>query len=342
MGNFLFDIKDGVLNITASDSENYIIARNELINSDDDFSFAVENKTLLESLKSLPEQVLDFEIDNNVLTVKYLNGRFNIPVLTKHDYPTPKSIDEDAVSFTIGAELLYDVVSRSLFAVANDELRPVLNGICFNRTNDYMDVVATDGHVLARNRLFDFKTDSPNSFVLPQKPSLLLKSFLQKSEGEITVKFDKSYGSFVFDDYTMIFRFIEGRYPNYNSVIPQNNPNVAEVSRQTLLGVIKRVLPFSSVSNLVKVSVASTEMTLNAENYDFSMTASEKLPCSYDGNPMNIGFKGSAFTSLLNVLNTENVLLQMHDATRAAIVTPKVQKEGEECVLLIMPMLIND
>lgn len=343
LNNFLFNIKDGVLFVTASDSENTIVARTELVNADADFSFVVENKSILESLKALPEQVLDFVIDkDNVLRIEYLNGHFNIPVLTEHNYPTPVSVDDNAVAFTIGGELLYNNICRSLFAVANDDLRPIMNGICFNQTENYMDIVATDGHVMVRNRLFSFKTETPGSFVLPHKPALLIRALLQKCESEIVIRYNKSYGTLTFDDFTMTFRLIEGRYPNYNSVIPQNNPNVVEVNRQTLLGVVKRVLPFSSSSNLVKMDIKPSVMTLNAEDFDFSMTASETLSCSYEGDSMKIGFKGVVFASMLNVLDTENIFLKMSDASRAALIAPTVQPEDEDCLLLLMPMLIND
>lgn len=343
LNNFLFNIKDGVLIITASDSENSIVTRVELVNNDADFSFAVENKTILESLKTLQEQVLNFVIDeNNVLKIEYANGHFNIPVITEHNYPTPKSVGDDAVTLTIAGELLYNNICRSLFAVANDDLRPIMNGICFNQTEDFMDIVASDGHVLVRNRLFSFKTATPDSFILPHKPALLLKTLLQKCKSEVVIRYDNYFGTLSFGDYTMTFRLIEGRYPNYNSVIPTNSPNVAEVNRKSLLGVVKRVLPFSSNSNLVKVEFKPSEMKLNAEDFDFNMTASETLSCSYNGDTMNIGFKGVVFASMLNVLDVDSIYIKMSDAARAAIVSPTVQPEDEDCLLLIMPMLIND
>ena len=345
LDSFLFEVRNQQLNITASDSENVMRSTLALDAADGEGSFAVPNRTLLDAMKELPEQPLTFEIDTVALTVKiiYQNGLYNFTAQNADEYPRTQPIPDGATVITMESQVLADNISRSIFATAQDELRPVMNGIYFDLTPECLNVVASDGHKLVRNKNFAIKSENPAAFILPKKPATLLKNVLGKDGGDVVIKFDDRSAEINFADGTLTCRLIEGRYPNYNSVIPQNNPNELRVDRLGLLAALRRVQPFANESsNLIRFHVEGNILQLDAEDYDFSKTATERMSCEYNGKAMSIGFKGSSFIEILSNFDCPEIVIQLADPSRAGLVLPSEQPENQDVLMLMMPMLIND
>ena len=345
LADFLFDIREGVLRLTASDSENVINTQVELTESDADGCFAISNHNLLEAVKGFSEQPITFDVDMTALIAKisYQNGLFSLPVDSAEEFPQPQQIGEGATEITIPGALLAENINRSLFATAQDELRPVMNGIYFDLTPDCLALVASDGHKLVRNKILTVHSDMPASFILPKKPATLLKGMLGKDVGDVVIRFDGRNAQIDFGEGKIICRLIEGRYPNYNSVIPQNNPNIITVDRASLLSALRRVQPFANdSSNLIRFHVEGGTLQLDAQDYEFSKTATERMSCDYSGTPMSIGFKGSSFIEILNSFDCQDVQIQLADPSRAGLVLPSEQPENQDVLMLMMPMLLND
>lgn len=345
LGDFLFEIIEGRLHLTASDSEVMMKTMLELNDSDGDGRFCVGNHDLLEAVKGISEQPITFEVDqnSNIARISYLNGMFSLPVENADEFPQPQTIGDEATVINIPTPMLNDNITRTLFATAQDELRPVMNGIYFDLTPDCLAIVASDGHKLVRNKILNIHSDQPSAFILPKKPAALLKGVLGKQGGDVVIRFDDRNAEVIYEEGVLICRLIEGRYPNYNSVIPQSNPNQLTVDRQQLLAALRRVQPFSNdSSNLIRFHVENGTLQLDAEDYDFSKTATEHMSCDYNGMPMSIGFKGSSFIEILSNFECDQVLIQLADPSRAGLVLPSEQPENQDVLMLMMPMLLND
>ena len=317
----------------------------ELNETDGDGRFCVGNHDLLEAVKGISEQPISFEVNqiDNIARIAYQNGMFSLPVENADEYPQSQQISEGAHVISIATQLLADNINRSIFATAQDELRPVMNGIFFDLTPDCLAVVASDGHKLVRNKIFTVKSDEPAAFILPKKPASLLKGVLGKSGGDVVIRFDDRNAEINYEDGVLVCRLIEGRYPNYNSVIPQGNPNQLTIDRVSLLSALRRVQPFSNdSSNLIRFHVENGTLQLDAEDYDFSKTATERMTCDYNGMVMSIGFKGSSFIEILSNFDCDQVIIQLADPSRAGLVLPSEQPENQDVLMLMMPMLIND
>ena len=345
LSDFLFDISDNILRLTASDSENVMTTELGLTECDGNARFAIGNKDLLEAVKGFSEQPITFDInqETNIAKISYLNGLFSMPIENADEYPQAQAISESAVSISMPSKILADNLGRSLFATAQDELRPVMNGIYFDLSPECLAIVASDGHKLVRNKVLTIRSEQPAAFILPKKPATLLRNVLQKEGGDVTIRFDERMAEIIYDEGSITCRLIEGRYPNYNSVIPQSNPNILTVDRLTLLSALRRVQPFANdSSNLIRFHVEGSMLQLNAEDFDFSKTATEQMTCEYNGQPMSIGFKGSSFIEILNNFECAEVTIQLADPSRAGLVLPSEQPEGQDVLMLMMPMLIND
>ena len=345
LADFLFDIHDNVLYLTASDSENVMKTQLDLTESDGDARFCIGNHDLLEAVKGFSEQPITFDVDQttNIAKITYQNGLFSLPIENADEFPQPQGLNFAANEIVINNALLAENINRSIFATAQDELRPVMNGIYFDLTPEYLAVVASDGHKLVRNKIMTIHSDQPAAFILPKKPASLLKNLLGKDGDDVTIRFDERNAQISYGDGEIICRLIEGRYPNYNSVIPQNNPNQLTVDRQTLLAALRRVQPFANdSSNLIRFHVEGGTLQLDAEDYDFSKTATERISCEYNGQPMSIGFKGASFIEILSNFDCQEVVIQLADPSRAGLVLPSEQPENQDVLMLMMPMLIND
>ena len=341
---FLLEMTDGTLSITASDSETTLTTSIETNDYDCDGRFAVNSKTILDALKEIPEQPLSFEVNENMeIIVKYQNGKYSLMGQNADEYPQAPNLGSNAVHVTLGAPVLLNGINRSLFATADDELRPVMNGVYFDITTEDITFVASDGHKLVRNKTFKARGNEKAAFILPKKPATLLKNLLPKEMGDVQIDFDDRNAMFTLENYTMTCRLIEGRYPNYNSVIPQNNPHKAIIDRSAFVSGLKRVSVFSSAaSSLIKLRMDMNSMQISGQDIDFSTSAEESMMCQYEGNPMSIGFKSTFLIDILNNISSQEVVLELADPSRAGVIVPVEQSEDEDLLMLLMPMMLND
>ena len=342
---FLFEIKDGKLTLTASDNTNMMNCTMDLIEYDSDGSFCVPNRIMLTSVKELAEQpiVFDVNLEDNSIKMNYMNGSYRIFGQSANEYPRMKGLEGEATSTVLPSEVLINNINRTLFATAQDELRMVMNGLYFDLKEDYMAIVASDGHKLVRNRIYGCKTETPASFILPKKPATLLRTVLAADGSDVTIRFNQSNAEVIYNDGMLSCRLIEGKYPNYNSVIPQDNLNRLTIDRKALISALRRVMPFASESTqLVKLRIANNSLEINSEDIEFATSARENVVCEYGGMPMSIGFKGSALYEICNNLTSDEIVIELADPGRAGIISPAQQPEGEDVLMLIMPMLLND
>ncbi len=342
---FLFDIHDKKLTLTASDNENTLTSVLDLQEQDGDIRFAVNAKKMQEAMKSIPEQPLEIYVNEQTLeiTVAYQNGQYRFTAQRADEYPVPPSLDGDITELSLPTARLVAAVSRDLFATADDTLRPVMNGVYFDVTDGRVSFVASDGHKLACSSLLDTAPGQEGSFILPKKPAGLLKSLFNKDDELVTVRFNMQSAVFSTSSATLTCRLIDGHYPNYRSVIPTANPNEATLNRQALLSVLGRVMIFSNVNSaLVKLTFDAGSLSVSSSDIDFSMSAEEKMLCDYKGMPLRIGFKGPYLSELLTNLESEEVTFRLADGTRAGVIVPAEQPQGEEVLMLLMPMMLND
>ncbi|MDH6303984.1 DNA polymerase-3 subunit beta [Parabacteroides sp. PF5-5] len=345
LDSFLFDLEGTKLTITASDAETRMVTSVDVINAEGVGKFAVTAKLLLEPLKDLPEQPLNFVINDNNLAidVHFENGVYNFIGQPGDAYPQQKPLSDTFTSISIDAQILLSGIGRSLFATADDELRPVMNGVYFDIYPENLTFVASDGHKLVRLRNLSIQSPAKAAFILPKKPATLLRNILAKETEAVEIKFDDNNAYVVAPNFEMICRLIEGRYPNYNSVIPQENPYKVTIDRISLLNALRRVSNFSNAaSSLIKLQVQENLMIVSAQDIDFSISAEEKIACQYDGAELKIGFKATFLIEILTNMASEEVILELADPSRAGVIVPTSNDEGEEVLMLLMPMMLND
>ena len=342
---FLFQVHNGQISITASDSENVMRTTINLDEFDSEGDFAIPSHTVLDAVKELPEQPLTFEVNLETyeVMVGYQNGQYQFTAQNADEYPQTNPIGDGAHVMTIGANVLCDNINMTLFATDNNEIRPVMNGIYFDLTQDCLAFVASDGHKLVRCRYYNIKSEQPASFILPKKPATLLKNVLDKNGDDVVVKFNSNSAEFHFANGMLSCRLIEGMFPNYNAAIPADNPNELVIDRKSLLSAIRRVLPFASMSSqLIRFHLNNGSLELSSEDLDFATRAKERLVCQYNGQPLQIGFRGDFFTEILNSIDTDDIKIMLGDPSRAGIIVPMSQPENEDVLMLIMPLLLND
>lgn len=341
---FLFELQDKTLSVTVSDTETTMVTSVEVKESDKDGRFAVVAKTLLDALKEIPEQPLCFEISDKLeIIIHYQNGKYSLIGQNADEYPKPATLGDNSVRVEIGADVVLNGINRAVFATADDELRPVMNGIYFDITTEDITMVASDGHKLVRYKTFAAQGEERAAFILPKKPANLLKGLLGREAGNIVIEFDERNAVVMMEKFRMVCRLIEGRYPNYNSVIPQNNPYKVTVDRQILLSALKRVSIFSSQSNsLVKLKLDENEIVVSAQDIDFSTSAEETQVCQYAGTPMSIGFKSTFLIDILSNIAAPEIIIELADPSRAGVIVPLEQEANEDMLMLLMPMMLND
>lgn len=350
LADIVFDIKGNNLSMKASDGEILLMTQVTVTDNEGEGCFAVNTKSITDAIKNIPDSPLTFSIGENDTMVKvdYFSGMFTLPVDNADEFPSMPEINEvEKYTFSIIEGLLQENIARTVFATADEELRPVMNGVYFDLTTENLTVVASDGHQLVRNKILSVKAEDNtkvSSFILPKKAAYILKNILKKSMvNNVEVTFNDRQLYVKASNVSMQCRLIEGRYPNYNSVIPHNNPNIVTVDRTALVAALKRVSPFANdTSQLVRIHVESGKLQLNTEDYDFSKTASEEITCDYSGTPMNIGLKGTKTMEILSNINSQEIEIQLADPTRAALIVPSEQPEGMDILMLQMPMLLND
>ena len=346
LDNFLFNLTKNDLEITASDLESTLITRMKLENTEGVGTIALPARILLDTLKEFSVQPLTFDInmETMALVISSENGKFNVIGHNGIDFPALPSIKQDKkFSFEINADVMLAGIARTLFATADDELRPVMGGIFVEASTDKITFVASDAHKLVRYQRTDAHADANASFILPKKPASLLKNILPRESGPVTVEFDDKNAFFILSDYKVVCRLVEGNYPNYNSVIPKNNPRKITIDRAEFYNILKRVSVFSNqASNLVKLQLKGNQIVVSAQDIDFSISAFERIKCQYEGEEIEIGFKSVFLLEILATIASQDVIMELADPTRAGLFLPAVtENESEDLLMLLMPMMIN-
>ncbi len=341
----LFCIEDGKLKLTASDSETTIVTSLDVNEADSNGRFAIKAKTIIDAMKEIAEQPVTFNVnmDNYSIVVDYQNGRYEFGACSGNEYPEASVISDNAHTFNIPAEALLNGIARSIFATGNDELRPVMNGIYFDITTDCVAFVASDGAKLVRYRNYNVHGDETAAFILPNKPAMLIRNIMPKVDSDACVRFDDRNAVVEAGEFKVSCRLIEGRYPNYNSVIPVGNPYRVTIDRQALISALRRVSVFASASApLIKLHIEGNTLTVSAQDIDFSTSAEEHIMCDYTGIPMSIGFKSTYLLEILNGMSSQDAVIELADMGRAGVFVPAEQEEGEDQLMLLMPMMLND
>jgi DNA polymerase-3 subunit beta len=344
LNNFLFHLRENTLTVTASDTETTMETSLVIDNVEEEGAVTITAKMLIDTLKEFPEQPLTFTVsDTNEVKITWPNGEFTLPGLPADDYPVKPALDSAASRIKISAEVLLEGLDRTLFATADDELRPVMNGIYFDLKKENTTLVASDSHKLMYYRRTDIIPEVEDSFILPKKPAALLKSVLPRINDVVELTFDKKNAVFTLPGYNLTCRLVEGNYPAYRSVIPSNNENKVTIDRVEFMNSVRRVSVCSNqASNLITLEIAGNGITVKAQDFDFSVSAHERVNCTYDGDDIKIGFKSNFLSEILANLPSTNVSLELSDASRAGLILPlETDDEHEETLALLMPMMIN-
>lgn len=343
LDNFLFDLDHKNLTVSASDLETTMSATLE-IDSTSKGSVAVPAKLLLDILKTFPEQPLTFTVEeNSTIEISSNSGKYAIAYALGEEFP--KSVNlEDPSSTLVPADVLATAISKTIFAAGNDDLRPVMSGVFFQFSPEGLIFVATDAHKLVKYTRADVKASQVADFIMPKKPLNILKSILGTSDADVTIEYNDSNATFSFDSYILTCRLIDGKYPNYEAVIPKENPNKLMINRVLLLNSVRRVAIFSNkTTHQIRLKIAGAELNISAEDIDYSNKAEERLTCDYQGDDMQIGFNSRFLSEMLTNLTSDEIMLELSMPNRAGILTPiDGLDEGETVTMLVMPVMLNN
>ena len=345
LDDVLFELAGNELKLTASDGETTIRTSVEVENVEGAGKVASAAKLLQDTLREFSEQPLVFTIDDNNFAVSMVsqNGTYSFVGVNGNEFPEMPVAEEGAREASIPAEVLQAAIEKTIFATADDDLRPVMNGIFFDIAEDKVTMVATDAHRLVRYTNTNVKSSIAASFILPKKPANLLKNLLAKAEDEVKVIFGAKNARFEFGSTIVVCRQIEGRFPNYNAVIPTANQNIVTIDRQTLVNACKRVAVFANNGTAqLRLALSENQIKISAQDIDFSTSAEETIGCDYNGMPMAIGFKAPFLIDLLGSVASADVQLKLADPARAGLILPVENEENEDILMLLMPMLLND
>ena len=341
---FLMELKDGQLTVTTSDLETTLIGSISVENIEREGVIAAPGKLMLDSLKEFPEMPLVIEVNDTTweIQITWASGHLSIPGASAVSYPAVQTLGNERKSITLDVDLLVSGINKTIFATADDELRPVMNGVYFDFSTESLTFVATDAHKLVKYNA-ENSSDITSSFILPKKPANLLKTLLAKEEEPVNIAFDAKNVTFELKNFKLVCRLIEGNYPNYNAVIPTANPNKVLIDRVEFVNGIKRVAVCSNPStNLIRMDIANNKVNLTAQDIDFSVSANETISCSYDGQPVTIGFKSTFLVEILSNIDTPTVVVELADSTRAGVFKPVYDDQpSSESLMLLMPMMIN-
>ena len=338
--DFLFQIQDGILSIAATNLETSIKTSVE-VQADSDWQVAVPAKILMDTLKALPEQPLEFEIDEqNKIKLQSQVGEYNLSGDHVEDFPKLPQ-EEGVESFELDADIIHEAINKTSFATSNDELRLAMTGVFLQVDFNKLNFVATDAHKLVKYSFNKVSTDTPVSFIIPKKSLTLLKNSLP-SNGSVRLAFNKSHVFFSADKLHISCRLIDARFPDYNAVIPTENPNQLVINRVDFLNSLKRIAIYANkTTNQVVLNLVDGSMTISSQDLDFSNEATEQLSCSYDGDSMNIGFNARFLIEMLSVLDSAEVRMSLSSPNRAGIIQPLEQDEGEDLLMLVMPVMMG-
>lgn len=341
LDNFLFEIKDQVLTVSCSDLESTMTATLD-IDAKSEGSVAIPAKILLDILKTFPDHPLTFSIDDKMsVEIASDYGKYKLSGFSGDEFPKSPVIEAPS-TVEISAFILQRAIEKTIFASGNDDLRPVMSGIFIQLSENDVTFVATDAHKLVRYRRTDISTKTPSSFIVPKKPMNLLKGLLSNYDGNISIQYNESNASFTYDNTILTCRLIDGKYPNYEAVIPNENPNRLTVDRNSFSQSIKRVSIFANkTTHQVRLKINGSELNISAEDIDFSNEANERLTCSYKGEAIEIGFNSRFLNEMLNNMDTEHVVFELSAPNRAGILIPENNDDGEDVLMLVMPVMLN-
>ncbi len=343
LDNFLFELDHQTLTVSASDLETTMSATLE-IDSTSKGSVAVPAKLLLDILKTFPEQPLTFTVEeNSTIEISSNSGKYAIAYALGEEFPKSVSLDNSS-STVVSSEVLATAISKTIFAAGNDDLRPVMSGVFFQFSPEGLIFVATDAHKLVKYARTDVTASQVADFIMPKKPLNILKGILGTSESDVTIEYNDSNATFSFDSYILTCRLIDGKYPNYEAVIPKENPNKLMINRVLLLNSVRRVAIFSNkTTHQIRLKIAGAELNISAEDIDYSNKAEERLTCDYQGDDMQIGFNSRFLSEMLTNLQSDEIMLEMSMPNRAGILTPiDGLDEGETVTMLVMPVMLNN
>ncbi|MGV3509941.1 MAG: DNA polymerase III subunit beta [Sphingobacteriaceae bacterium] len=340
--NFLFEIKENVLTISATDLQTSMTTSLP-VESKEEGKIAIPSKILLETLKTLPDQPIAFTIDDNTFAIEISagDGKYKLSGENGEDFPKIPLV-ENASSVNLPASVLAEAINKTIFAVSNDELRPAMTGVFCQLTPQHLTFVSTDAHKLVRYRRMDAKADSSASFILPKKALTLLKSSLPTEDVNVAVEYNSTSAFFRFGNINLICRLIDERYPDYEAVIPQNNTNKLTLDRALFLNSLRRVVIFANkTTHQVRLKITGSELNVSSEDIDFSNEAHERLSCQYEGDDMEIGFNAKFLIEMLNNLSGEEVTIEMSTPNRAGLLFPQTNDDKEDVLMLVMPVMLN-
>ena len=342
LDNFLFDLDQTKLTVSASDLETTMSSVLE-VDSQDSGTIAVPARLLLDTLKTFPEQPLTFVVeDNNTVEISSSHGKYALAYADGAEFPKAVELSDPSTTKIMG-DILAAAINKTLFAAGNDDLRPVMSGVFFQFSPEHLTFVATDAHKLVKYQRADVQASEVAEFIMPKKPLNLLKGILSGNEEEVTVSYNDSNARFTFGNTVLVCRLIDGKYPNYEAVIPRENPNKLVIQRGQFLSSVRRVSIFSNkTTHQIRLKIAGAELNISAEDVDYSNKAEERLTCSYQGDDMQIGFNSRFLIEMLGNLDSDEVSLEMSLPNRAGILTPvDGLEEGEKVVMLVMPVMLN-
>lgn len=343
LDHFLFEISDGKIAVTASDLET-TMTTTLTVDAKEEGIIAIPAKLLLDTLKSLPDQPLTFTVkmENHAIEISSDNGKYRLTGQDGSEFPKSPEVESPS-KFKVSAELLFNAIEKTIFASGNDDLRPVMSGVFFELSKENLTFVATDAHKLVKYGRTDANASKSASFIMPKKPLNLLKNVLGSVDEDIEVSFNDTNASFAFSDTTLVCRLIDGKYPNYEAVIPKENPNKLTIERNAFLNSIRRVSIFSSkTTHQVRLKLSGSELNISAEDNDFNNDAKERLTCQYDGDDMEIGFNSRFLIEMLSNLSSDEVILEMSAPNRAGLLSPATKdNDSEEVLMLVMPVMLN-
>ncbi|REE05649.1 DNA polymerase III subunit beta [Marinoscillum furvescens] len=341
--NFLFEISDGTLTITASDLQTSMITELE-VEAKEDGSIAMPAKILLETLRNLPEQPVTFSIDGDTYSIEINsdNGRYKLSGENATDFPKVPTVS-DGYSVNMSSGVLAQAINNTIYATSNDELRPAMTGVYIKLDETNTTFVATDSHRLIRYRRVDIAADMAHSMIVPRKALTLLKATLPSENTNVNLEFNASNAFFNFNNVKMICRLIDERFPDYDNVIPSDNENTMNINRASLLSSLKRIAIYANkTTHQVRLKITGSELMISAEDLDFSNEANERLSCEHDGEDIEIGFNAKFLIEMLGNLDVEEITLKLNAPNRAGIILPSDQDDNEDILLLVMPVMLNN
>ena len=340
--NFLFQLDKSNLTVTASDMQTVMITEFE-VESRDSGSFAVPARLLLDTLRSLPEQPVQINIDEETFGTELVtaNGRYKLAGENSMVFPRVPQVNR-TFSIEMNSDMLASAIANTIFATSTDDLRPAMTGVFVQVSESSTTFVATDGHRLIRYRREDVTSPNSTTMILPRKALNLLKSSLPGEMIPVKAEFSNSNAFFSFGHIKMICRLIDERFPDYENVIPQSNPNKLRIERTELLSTLKRISIYSNkTTHQIRLKVSQNELVISAEDLDYSNEATEKISCEYDGEEMEIGFNAKFLIEMLNNLSVKNISLEMSQPNRAGLIIPIEKTENEDTLMLVMPVMLN-